>query len=130
MLVKSLTATERPVTIIFWMLVIQSAIGLVPALLTWRTPDAATWPWIVLVAVCGTYSHYCMAQALRHAPATVIVPMDFLRVPLSAAAGWWVYSEGIDLFTVVGAVLILGANLLNLRRDPAAVQPPRMAPST
>ncbi len=129
-LVKSLTATERPVTIIFWMLVIQSAIGLAPALLTWRTPDAATWPWVLVVAVCGTYSHYCMAQALRHAPATVIVPMDFLRVPLSAAAGWWVYSERIDLFTVVGAILILGANLLNLRRSSAAVSPPRMATST
>ena len=71
-----------------------------------------------------------MAQALRHAPATVIVPMDFLRVPLSAAAGWWVYSERIDAFTAIGAVLILGANLLNLRRPPAAANPPRMATTT
>ncbi len=129
-LVKSLTATERPVAIIFWMLVIQSAIGLVPAALTWRTPGAAAWPWIVVIAVCGTYSHYCMAQALRHAPATVIVPMDFLRVPLSAAAGWLVYAEPLDTFTVVGASLILGANLLNLRRTPAATTSPRMAAST
>ncbi len=129
-LVKSLTATERPVAIIFWMLVVQSVIGLVPTVLAWRTPDAATWPWIVVIAICGTYSHYCMAQALRHAPATVIVPMDFLRVPLTAAAGWWIYTESLDLFTVLGAVLILGANLLNLRRAPAAAHPPRMATST
>ena len=129
-LVKSLTATERPVTIIFWMLVVQSVIGLAPALLAWRTPTAAVWPWIAVVAVCGTYSHFCMAQALRHAPATVIVPMDFLRVPLTVAAGWLVYAEGLDRYAVLGAGLILAANLLNLRRNTAATTSPRMATST
>ena len=51
----------------------------------WRTPTAAVWPWIGVIALCGTYSHYCMTQALRHADAMMIVPMDFLRVPLTAA---------------------------------------------
>ncbi len=129
-LVKSLTATERPVAIIFWMLVVQSVIGLVPTLIDWRTPVVAVWPWILVIAVCGTYSHYCMAQALRYAAATVIVPMDFLRVPLTAAVGWIVYAEGLDLYAVLGAGLILGANLLNLRRGPAAATPSRMATST
>jgi drug/metabolite transporter (DMT)-like permease len=46
----------------------------------------------------------------------MIVPMDFLRVPLSAAAGWLVYGERIDAFTIAGAAMILAANLLNLRR--------------
>ena len=129
-LVKSLTGTESVVAIMFWMLVVQSAIGLVPAALVWRTPGTAVWSWIVVIALCGTYSHYCMAQALRHAPATTIVPMDFLRVPLTAIAGWLVYGERIDVFTVLGAGLILGANLLNLRRSGAAVPTPRMATST
>jgi len=61
-----------------------------------------------------------MARALRHADATVVVPMDFLRVPLSAVAGWLVYSERMDLWTVGGALLILAGNLLNLRRGTAA----------
>jgi drug/metabolite transporter (DMT)-like permease len=121
-LVKSLTTTESVVKIIFWMLVVQSAIGLVPALVVWRTPTGAVWPWIVVIALCGTYSHFCMAKALTLADAMMIVPMDFLRVPLSAAAGWLVYGERIDLFTVVGAGLILGANLLNLRRTTPAPQ--------
>jgi drug/metabolite transporter (DMT)-like permease len=129
-LVKSLTATESTVAIIFWMLVVQSAIGLAPAALVWRTPSAAVWPWILVIAVCGTYSHYCMTQALRHADATMIVPMDFLRVPLTAAAGWLVYREPFDLYTVLGAGLILAANLLNLRRATPPAADPRMAPST
>jgi drug/metabolite transporter (DMT)-like permease len=128
-LVKSLTATESVVSIIFWMLVVQSAIGLVPAALVWRTPTLAVWPWIGVIALCGTYSHYCLTQALRHADAMVIVPMDFLRVPLTAIAGWLVYNERIDLFTVLGAGLILVANLLNLRRPIPAAKDTRMATS-
>jgi drug/metabolite transporter (DMT)-like permease len=129
-LVKSLTATESAVAIIFWMLVVQSVIGIVPAALVWRTPTAQVWPWIGVIALCGTYSHYCMTQALRHADAMMIVPMDFLRVPLTAVAGWLVYDERIDLFTVVGAGLILVANLLNLRRQIPARKDSRMATSS
>ena len=128
-LVKSLTATESVVSIIFWMLVVQSVIGIVPALLVWRTPTAQVWPWIGVIALCGTYSHYCMTQALRHADAMMIVPMDFLRVPLTAVVGWLVYNERIDIFTVIGAGLILVANLLNLRRSAPAPKDARMATS-
>jgi drug/metabolite transporter (DMT)-like permease len=128
-LVKSLTATESAVSIIFWMLVVQSVIGIVPALLVWRTPTAQVWPWIGVIALCGTYSHYCMTQALRHADAMMIVPMDFLRVPLTAVVGWLVYNERIDIFTVIGAGLILVANLLNLRRSTPAPKDARMATS-
>ena len=117
---KSLTRTESPVTIIFWMLVLQSVLGLVPALSVWQWPSAAVWPWVLLVAFGGTFSHYCMARALRHADATVVVPMDFLRVPLTAAAGWWLYSERFDLLTALGAALILAGNLVNLMRQRAA----------
>ncbi|UTD30411.1 DMT family transporter [Bradyrhizobium sp. WD16] len=117
-LIKSLTRTDPPVVIIFWMLVIQSVLGLVPSLVVWTWPPLSVWPWLVVLAFCGTYSHYCMTQAMRHADATVVVPMDFLRVPLSAAVGWLVYDERLDLLTVVGAAVILGANLLNLGRGP------------
>lgn len=112
---KFLTRTDSAIQIIFWMLLIQSVIGLVPAILVWQTPSPDVWPWILLVAFCGTFSHYCMARAMAHADATVVVPMDFLRVPLTAAAGWLVYSEGVDTFTVLGAALILSGNLLNLK---------------
>ena len=118
-LVKSLTRTDAAVTISFWMLVVQSAIGLVPALMVWQWPSAQAWGWVVVVAFCGTYSHYCFARAMQHADATVVVPMDFLRVPLTALVGWLAYSEGVDLFTVLGVVLILAGNVLNLVRVPA-----------
>lgn len=115
-MVKALTRTDAAIQVSFWMLVVQSTIGLLPALATWQWPSLAVWGWVVVVAFCGTYSHYCFARAMQHADATVVVPMDFLRVPLSAFAGWAVYAERVDAFTVAGMALILCGNLLNLKR--------------
>jgi drug/metabolite transporter (DMT)-like permease len=126
-LVKSLTRTDSVVRIIFWMLIIQSVVGLVPALYEWRNPPLELWPWIVLIAFTGMSSHFCMARALTYADATVISPMDFLRVPLSALVGWLLYQEQIDAFTAGGALLILMGNLLNLQRRP--VKPAEVAAS-
>lgn len=114
-MVKSLTRTDSVVTILFWMLVIQSAIGLVPALAVWQWPSPYVWGWILVIAFLGTYSHYCLTRAMLHADATIVVPMDFLRVPLAALAGWLIYGERLDIFTILGAALILSGNLLNLK---------------
>jgi drug/metabolite transporter (DMT)-like permease len=119
-MVKSLTRTEQTLTILFWMLVVQSAAGFFPALYVWQWPPTHIWGWVVVIAFCGTFSHYCMARAMLYADATVVIPMDFLRVPLTAAAGWLIYSERLDMFTVLGAALILTGNLLNLRPPSAS----------
>jgi drug/metabolite transporter (DMT)-like permease len=114
-LVKSLMRTESALTVIFWMTVVQWTAGFVPTLLVWTWPSAVVWGWVVVIAICGTFSHYCLASAMRYADATIVVPMDFLRVPLTATVGWLVYSERLDLYTVLGAALILTGNLLNLK---------------
>lgn len=117
-LVKSLTRTDAAVVIMFWMMVVQGVIGLLPALVVWQWPTLTGWAWVAVVAFCGAYSHYCFAQAVQHADTTVVVPMDFLRVPLTALVGWLAYSERLDLFTALGVMLILTGNLLNLFRLP------------
>jgi drug/metabolite transporter (DMT)-like permease len=128
-MMKSLTRTEFTVRIIFWMIVIQGVAGFLPAVYVWTWPSAYAWGWTVVIAFCGTFSHYCMARAMLHADATVVLPMDFLRVPLSAAAGWLLYAERLDMFTVLGAVLILTGNLLNLKGAQTASPPPVPATS-
>jgi len=122
-LVKSLTRTESALAVIFWMIVVQAVAGLLPTLYSWVWPSASAWGWVIVIAICGTFSHYCLASAMRYADATIVVPMDFLRVPLTATIGWLVYAERLDLFTVFGAALILTGNLLNLKPNaPVAVR--------
>jgi drug/metabolite transporter (DMT)-like permease len=116
-MMKSLTRTENTLTIVFWMLVIQSAAGFLPTLHVWAWPSLYVFGWIAVIAFCGTFCHYCMARAMLYADATVVLPMDFLRVPLTATVGWLIYSERLDMFTVLGAALILCGNLLNLKAE-------------
>src|SRR5690349_7652374 len=120
-MMKSLTRTESAVAIVFWMMAIQSATGLLPSIYVWKWPSLYVWLCTILIAFSGTFSHFCMARAMLYADATIVLPMDFLRVPLTAAAGWLIYSERLDMFTVLAAVLILTGNLLNLRPSPAEV---------
>ena len=128
-LVKSLTRTESALAVIFWMLVVQASAGLLPTLYLWSWPSAHGWAWMLVIGICGTFSHYCLASAMRHADATVVVPMDFLRVPLTATAGWLLYAERLDILTGLGAVLILAGNLLNLKApQQAAVKPASKTP--
>ncbi|HSY56515.1 MAG TPA: DMT family transporter [Bradyrhizobium sp.] len=120
-MMKSLTRTEASVAIVFWMLVVQVVAGALPTLYVWVWPSPYVWACAIAVAISGTYSHFCMARAMLYADATIVLPMDFLRVPLTAAAGWLIYAERLDAFTVLGAMLILTGNLLNLK--PPAPRP-------
>lgn len=114
---KSLSATETPLCILFYMTMMQLPLGLAPSLLDWKTPQLHSLPWILLVAVTAMSAHYCMARAFRLADATVVVPMDFMRLPLIAAVGYLFYEEVIDLPVALGAGLMLAGNLINVRAE-------------
>lgn len=118
-LTKRLTRGEGIVSILFWLTLMQLALGAATA--AWdgvvRWPDAGTLPWLALIGGAGVLAHLCLTSALRLAPASFVTPMDFLRLPLIAGIGMAVYDEPVDLFVLAGAALILGANLMNLRAE-------------
>jgi drug/metabolite transporter (DMT)-like permease len=111
---KRMSATETPLTILFYMTVIQLPLGLIPSLPDWVWPSLAMWPWVFVVALTALSAHYCLARAFRLADATVVVPMDFLRLPLIALLGLALYGEALRIWVVLGAGIILVAAWLNL----------------
>ena len=113
-LTKVITRKDSALTVIFLMFAIQTVIGAVPAYLTWKWPEPENWIWVAVVGLAGTVSHYCLSKAISLADITIVMPMDFLRVPLTVLVGYWVYSEGFDFYSIIGTLLILGANMLNL----------------
>ena len=98
-LTKYLTRTDSALTVIFMMFAIQTIIGAIPAWYVWQWPDPEIGCWVAVVALAGTFSHFCLAKAMSLADATVVLPMDFLRVPLTALLGYWLYAEGFDLLS-------------------------------
>ena len=130
-LTKKLTRTETTFAIIFFMNLIQFPIALsvsnpmsLATLSVWQIPALAA------VGLSGLVSHYCLANAFRCGEATVVVPLDFMRIPLIAVIGWWLYGESLDILVFAGAGLIVAGIFWNLRAEAAAApvkmsQPPR-----
>lgn len=112
---KKLMRTDTTLCVLFWMTASQAVMGFALA-----APGGVTMfslgmtPWIVLVGVAGLSAHYCLTSALRHAPATIVAPMEFARLPLIAVVGMVIYGEPLELAVFVGATLILAGNLYNI----------------
>ena len=113
---KMLTRTETIFCILFWLTALQAIMGIVATGwdgdVAWPSPGA--WPWVALIGCAGLMAHTCLTNALAVAPATVVVPMDFLRLPVIALVGVAFYDEPLDAFVLLGAVLIFGGNYLNI----------------
>jgi drug/metabolite transporter (DMT)-like permease len=116
---KRLASTEAPLAILFYMTVVQLPLGLIGALPQWQTPGAASWPWLAVVGVTALTAHYCLTRALRLADMGLVLPIDFLRLPLVALIGWAFYGEAVGLLAVAGALLIVAGNVVNLRASKA-----------
>ena len=116
-LVKYLTRTDKPEVIVFYMNLFQLPIALAPALFVWTTPSWAEVPWIVAFGSAGLVANYAMARALRLVDATVLAPIDFLRLPFTALAAYLLYAEALSPWTALGALVIFSANYHSLRRE-------------
>lgn len=115
---KRLTQTESVLAILFWLNAFQ--LGFSVAVVgwdgEWPAVTAGMVPWLVLLGVTGLSAHWCLTSALDAAPASVVMPLDFARLPVIAVVGWLAYGEALDPLVFAGAALILGGNLLTLRQ--------------
>ncbi|AXI42345.1 DMT family transporter [Sulfitobacter sp. SK011] len=116
MFTKRLTRTQTITGILFYLTTMQLVFGLITAGYDGdiALPDAASLPFLALIGVCGLLAHYCLTNALSIAPATVVVPIDFIRLPVIAVLGMLLYQESLDILVFVGAVVIFAGNYLNI----------------
>jgi drug/metabolite transporter (DMT)-like permease len=113
---KRLTRTQSITCILFYLTVLQLGFGLVTAGYDGdiALPNTETLPWLVLIGVAGLLAHFCITNALALAPATVVVPIDFVRLPVIAIIGMLVYGEALDIWVLFGAGIIFAGNYLNI----------------
>lgn len=116
---KKLTNVAAIGCILWWMTVSQTLFGFLCAGLDGdiAIPSAAAFPWIALIGAAGLTAHFCIANALRIAPATLVMPFDFLRLPVIALVGLVFYDEPVGPLVILGAALILSGNYLNIRAE-------------
>jgi drug/metabolite transporter (DMT)-like permease len=114
---KRLSATDTALAVTFWMSAVQLPVTLVAALRSWAAPQLVDAPWIVVIGAGSFAAHYSMTRAMKLADATVVVPIDFIRLPLIAVVGALFYAEPFDPLVLVGAIVIFTGTYYSLRRE-------------
>jgi len=116
---KKLIVTESTYSIMLWMNLMQLPMNLAGTgdLLFFTRFELSMALPLLGVAAAGLAIHYCLANAFRYGDAMVVIPMDFLRVPLIAIIGWMFYGEHLDVFVFAGAGLIVAGVLWNVRGE-------------
>ncbi|NOE26135.1 EamA family transporter [Ruegeria sp. HKCCD6157] len=113
---KKLTRFASIGCIVFWLTSMQAVLGAIAAGFDGQIalPTAQTAPFLVLVGLAGLLAHFCITNALAIAPATVVIPFDFARLPTIAVVGMILYHEPIDHWVLIGAAIIFSGIFLNI----------------
>ena len=120
---KRLTGTNSVLNIMFWMNVMQLPMYLVAQALTGRPPlilpylTLEQWPGILGLCTGGLLAHVCLTNAFRHGDAIVVVPIDFMRIPLITLVGVLLYGETFDPMVLLGSAVTAAGILWNIRAE-------------
>lgn len=116
---KRLTRTESTICIMFWLTLMQFVMGFVISFHDFHmtVPTFKVIPAVIAVGLAGLTAHFCLTTALRAAPASIVMPIDFLRLPTMALIGWALYGETLTTNILLGAAVILLANYVSLRAE-------------
>lgn len=115
-LTRKLTRTETIATILMFLTVTQLVFGLVCARYDGQItiPTGVAALWVIGIGCAGLLAHFCLTTALSLAPANIVMPIDFARLPTIAVVGMVLYHESIDIWVFIGAFIIFGANYMNI----------------
>jgi drug/metabolite transporter (DMT)-like permease len=124
-LVKQLTRSESANAIVTYMTLYIIPMSLIPALFVWTMPPPHTWLLIVLLGFVATIGHQAMTRAFAATETSVVMSFDYARLPFVAIIGWFAFGELPDLWTWVGAAVIVGASTYIAHREAAIARAQR-----
>jgi drug/metabolite transporter (DMT)-like permease len=114
---KRISATDSPLAVIFWMSLTQLPLTLLAALPQWVAPRPIDLVWALVIGSGSFIAHYSMTRAMKLGDATLVVPIDFLRLPLIALIGALLYGEALEAATFIGAAVIFAGTYYSLTRE-------------
>lgn len=115
--IKQLARVDHANTVVFYTYVFWVPMSLLPALFAWTWPQGLDWLWLLATGLFGTLGQLLWTRALRIGEVSALTPISFTQLPLVALLGWWLFDESPDRWTVVGSLIILGANAYIAHRE-------------
>lgn len=115
--IKQLSRADAANTIVLYTYLFWVPISFVPALFVWEWPQGIVWLWVIGAGLFGTGGQVLWTHALQLGEVSALTPISFVQLPLVAVVGWIWFDERVDVWTWVGAGIILAANAYIAHRE-------------
>lgn len=106
-LIKTLTRAEHPDKIVFLQALIMTPLAMPAALYYWQPLSLTDLGLAVLVAFFSLSAHLCLTRAFALSEMVLLMPFEFVRLLMTALLAWWWFGETLDIYTALGALLIV-----------------------
>ena len=123
LVVKKMTETEKASSIVFWMVMMQAPLALVPAVFVWEWPTPEAWGYLWGMALSGTAAHVLFTRAVGLVEITSLQPLEFAKLPFAVGLAWLVFAEWPDIWIWIGGSVIFASTVYITRREALARQP-------
>lgn len=130
LLVKVMSRTESPNTMVLMVALIATPISAIPLFWVWEMPQGITWFWLACVGAAATAGHLCFNRAMGSADASAVLPYEYTRLIFVALMGFLLFSEVPDAWTWAGSLVIFVAGIYIANREIAARKAGRQTRST
>lgn len=115
--IKQLSQIEPADRIVLYTTLLWVPMSLFPALTVWEWPQGITWLWVIAAGFMGTGGHMLWTRALKLGEVSALTPISFMQLPIVVLFGWWLFDESLDHWTLIGALIIFGANAYIAHRE-------------
>lgn len=121
--IKFLSRTEHPDAIVLITTVLWVLLSLPAAIPVWQWPNPQSWLWVILAGGFGTIAHMSWTRALKLGEVSALTPLSFLQLPVVIVFGYFLFDESLDIWTGVGAAIIVGSNIYIAHREARLARP-------
>ena len=115
LILKPMSARDSTQTLVAWNLIITVPLAAIPAYFFWQMPSRIEWVLLAMQGVMGALAMAMITRAFSLADASLISPIDFLRLPLIAILAYWIFGQEFEVTTWMGGAMIFVATLLMAR---------------
>lgn len=114
-----------PNTLLVWSVALGTLLAIPPALFTWVWPTPVDLALLFAMGVVATLNQYCFIQGMKEGDAAAMAPIDYTRLVFATGIGFFVFHELPNVWTILGAAIVVGSTLFITWREIVAARKAR-----
>jgi drug/metabolite transporter (DMT)-like permease len=114
---RRLTTTESTSSIVFYFSLICAIGGLATLPFGWVIPSGAQLAALIGLGLIGGLAHVLLTESYRHAPASLVAPLDYSTMLWAFILGYALFGEIPTVYVFVGAAIVAGAGIFVIWRE-------------